>query len=414
MNAPVPIPTLAPAAGRERLLVLVVAAVQLVNVLEFMIVMPLGPDFARALGFPLDAVGLVGGSYTAAAAAAGLAGAVLLDRFDRRRALLTALAGLVVSTVLAGLARDLPSLLAARLLAGLCGGPATSLSLAIVSDLVPPERRGRAMAMVMGAFSVASIAGVPLALELARLVDWRAPFFAVALLGLLALGLAAAVLPAMRTHLEPGARSSGVGLIAVVRRPESLLSLAAVALSMATMFTIVPNLSAYLQFNAGWPRERLGLLYFGGGAASLALMAVSGRLTDRLGATPVLALSAVGIATVMGLGLLPGRPLIPTVVFFVLFMGTSSIRGVAMTALTSRVPPLFERARYQSVQSAAQHLAAAAGAVGSTAILRELPDGSLAGMEGLAAAAMAATLSVPLLARAVEWRVRARERSGAH
>lgn len=415
MNAPLrPLaPALTPA--RERWLVLVVAAVQFVNVLEFMIVMPLGPDFAAALGFSVDKVGVLGAAYTGAGAVAGLLGALLLDRFDRRRALLLCMAGLVGTTVLAGLATGLASLVVARLLAGLFGGPATSVSIAIVSDLVPPERRGRAMAVVMGAFSVASILGVPAALELARVGGWNAPFFGVAALGVLVVALAGLVLPSMTAHVARAAQGpQGLArLWGLVRRPEAGLALVAIALSMVTIFTIVPNLSAYLQFNAGWPRERLSLLYLIGGLTSLALMPAAGRATDRFGAAPVVAASAVLISLVIAVGIVPGRPLIPTVLFFVGFMASTSIRGVSVSALCSRVPPPDERAGYQSVQSAVQHLAGAVGALGSTFLLAERPDKSLARMGHLGVLAIVGTLLVPLAAVAVERRVRARERAEA-
>ena len=69
-------------------------AVQFVNVLDFMMVMPLGPDFAKDLGIPLSHLGYIGGAYTASASVAGVAGAFFLDRFDRRQALVVALLGL--------------------------------------------------------------------------------------------------------------------------------------------------------------------------------------------------------------------------------------------------------------------------------------------------------------------------------
>src|SRR6266849_10569448 len=92
---------------RERTVVLLVAAVQFVNILDFVMVMPLGPDFAAALGIPSSRLGMIGGSYTAAAAVAGLAGAMFLDRFDRRPALGIAMLGLVVGTALGGLSGGL-------------------------------------------------------------------------------------------------------------------------------------------------------------------------------------------------------------------------------------------------------------------------------------------------------------------
>src|SRR5580698_3890707 len=117
--------------GTERAIVLVVAAAQFINVLEFVIVMPLGPDYAAALHVATSRLPYIASAYTASAAISGLIGAFVLDRFDRRQALSVALAGLVVSTACAGLAPSFPALIAARAMAGFFGGPATSLSMSI-------------------------------------------------------------------------------------------------------------------------------------------------------------------------------------------------------------------------------------------------------------------------------------------
>ena len=124
--------TMSSPARRELAIVLLVAAVQFVNILDFVMVMPMGPDFASALHIPASRLGLIGGSYTAAAAVAGLAGSLFLDRFDRRPALGLAMLGLVIGTALGGLATDLATLMIARMVAGAFGGPATSLSFSIV------------------------------------------------------------------------------------------------------------------------------------------------------------------------------------------------------------------------------------------------------------------------------------------
>ena len=184
----------------ERAIVFCVGAVQFVNILDFMIVMPLGPDFAAALGIPVSQLGYVGGSYTAAASISGLAGAFFLDRFDRRKALAVAMLGLVLGTLGGAFARGLGTLMLARIVAGAFGGPATSLAYSIVADVIPAERRGRAMGAVMGAFSIASILGVPAGLELAHRGGWRLPFIAVALLGAILGTYAFVVLPPMSGH----------------------------------------------------------------------------------------------------------------------------------------------------------------------------------------------------------------------
>jgi predicted MFS family arabinose efflux permease len=119
-----PAATAAPdkAITSERLLIFLVGAIQFVNILDFMMVMPLGPDFAKALGISTAHLGVVGGSYTAAAAVAGIVAAPLLDRFDRRTALGVALFGLVIGTAAGALARGLSTLVLARAIAGAFGG----------------------------------------------------------------------------------------------------------------------------------------------------------------------------------------------------------------------------------------------------------------------------------------------------
>src|SRR6185436_356086 len=168
------------AIARERKIILLLAAVSFVNILDFVMVIPLGPEFARGLGTPTSRLGLLGTSYTGAAALAGLVGTLFLDRFDRRSALTVAMLGLVTATAAGGLARSFDMLLGARVVAGVFGGPATSIGLAILTDVIAPERRGKALGQVMGAFSVASVVGVPMSIVLASWAGWRVPFFVVA------------------------------------------------------------------------------------------------------------------------------------------------------------------------------------------------------------------------------------------
>jgi predicted MFS family arabinose efflux permease len=403
-------PSMRPEVSERRLLFLV-AAVQFINILDFMMVMPLGPDFATALHIPNARLGLIGGSYTAAAAAAGLLGSLFLDRFDRRSALGLTMLGLVLGTFAGGLARGMSTLMAARVLAGAFGGPATSLSLSIIADVVPAERRGKAMGAVMGAFSAASVLGVPAGLELARHGGWRAPFFAVAALGLPVAAGAILLMPPLRGHLTVAAdpRASEASLLAFVRRPIVALALASTVTVMFAIFMIIPNLSAYFQFNVGYPRARLSLLYLIGGVVSFAVMRVVGQLVDRFGAP---AISAVGTLTFITtlMVMLYGLPTLPVMAVFVSFMIGGSFRGVAFNTLSSRVPLPAERARFMSLQSAVQHLSSAAGAFAAAQLLRERADHSLAGMGRVAAISISVAALLPGLMWLVGRRVHRRDR----
>ena len=227
---------------KELTLVFLIAAVQFVNILDFVMVMPLGPDFAAALAIPLSTLGYIAGAYTFAAALAGLAGSLFLDRFDRRRALAVAMFGLVCGTALGGFAQPLSTLapflhlanllhqpaplvalMSARVIAGMFGGPATSIAISIIADKIPPERRGKAMGLVMGAFAVASVIGVPAGLKLARRGGWRLPFFGVAFIGAGIVAFSAvSLLPPLTGHLAAAHARNRFAFLQLFTRPLAL------------------------------------------------------------------------------------------------------------------------------------------------------------------------------------------------
>jgi predicted MFS family arabinose efflux permease len=397
----------------EGRLTFLLGAVQFINVVDFVMVLPLGPDFARALDIPTHQLGLVAGSYTASAAIAGLVAASFLDRFDRRRALVVAMLGLVLGTATGGAALGLGSMLLARVVAGAFGGPASSLSLSILTDVVPPERRGRAIGKVMGAFSIASVLGVPAGLELARLGGWQLPFFVLAALGTLVTLATGALLPPMRGHLrgEAGAPPRAPLRVFLADRVVPL-SLAGTAVAMVGSFSIISNLSSFVQFNLGYPRADLGVLYMAGGCVSFFSMRLAGWCADRWGAPVVVAAGTALVISVIAFAFLPARPLIPVVGMFVGFMLANSTRLVGYNALTTRVPPAAERARFMSLQSAVQHLSTSAGATLSTAVLHERADQSLDGMASLAIFAIAVSAGLPVIALLLERRLRPQRASG--
>ncbi|MCE9673389.1 MFS transporter [Myxococcus stipitatus] len=398
----------------ERWVVFLIGAVQFVNILDFVMVMPLGPDFGKGLGIASSHIGTIGGAYTAAASVAGLLGGYFLDRFDRRKALAVSMLGLVAATAAGGLATGLSTLMLARVLAGLFGGPATSLSLSIIADLIPVERRGRALGAVMGAFSVASVAGVPMALKLAEHGGWRLPFFVVAALGFAVVVGAIFFLPPVRGHLEGGGRPvHAVGALELLGRREVRLSFVMTAVVMMAGFILIPNISAYLQQNLGYPRDMLWFPYFVGGIVSFATLRVTGPLVDRLGAFKVGTLGSVLILVTTYVGFVDFPQWLSIPLLFVLIMASMGVRNVAYNTLTSRVPDSDVRARFMSLQSAVQHMAAALGAFLSSQLLSDLPDGRLGGMSRVAFVSMALTVSLPPMLWLVERHVRSQERARA-
>ncbi|MCY1035010.1 MFS transporter [Corallococcus sp. BB11-1] len=401
----------APRTVSERAVVLLIGAVQFVNILDFVMVMPLGPDFAKGLGIESSHIGTIGGSYTAAASVAGLVGGYMLDRFDRRKALAVCMLGLVAATAAGGLSTGLSTLLLTRVCAGLFGGPATALSLSIIADLIPAERRGRALGAVMASFSVASVLGVPMALKVAEVGGWRLPFFAVAALGLVVATAALLLLPPVRGHLGQGGAARAPGVGALLGRTDVQLSYLMTALVMMSGFIVIPNISAYLQQNLGYPRDRLWFLYFVGGIVSFVTLRLTGPLVDRFGSFRVGTAGVLLAACATYVGFISYPAWLPIPLVFMGFMLAMGMRNVAYNTLTSRVPDNPVRARFMSLQSATQHMASALGAFLSSRLLMDLPDGTLGGMGTIAWVSIGLSLGVPGMLWVVEKRVRSREQA---
>ena len=119
------------------------------HLVDFMLFMPLAPQLLRGLGMPLAALGEFVFAYTASAGVAGLALGATIHRFSRCKLLLIVYAGFGASLLLTVLAGSFAWLIAARVLAGACGGVLSSLVQATVVDFVPFERRAAALGTVM-------------------------------------------------------------------------------------------------------------------------------------------------------------------------------------------------------------------------------------------------------------------------
>lgn len=393
----------------EKMLLFLLAGVQFVNILDFMMVMPLGPDFAKALDIPLPHLGYIGGAYMFAASLAGLLGIFFLERFNRRKAYVFSVFGLAIATLLGAVAFDSASLIIARFLAGMFGGPATALSLAIISDFIPNSRRGRAMGVVMASFSLAAVLGVPISLEMATRGGWQTPFIAVGALGLVAGFLALKWLPnpyrpAITDSDAAPAKSSPKVLF---KNKNVFLALSMNFLTTVSIFLIVPHIASHLQQNLHFPRAKLSHLYLLGGLLSLIAMQVTGKAVDRVGSSIPGSLGILGMVAVLFFGFYLPVPPVSIYVLFGSLMLVVSIRNVSFQTLHSKVPGSRDRATYMSALSMLTHVGCAVGAFISTLFLVSNPDGSLDGVPGLALASIVFSLSTLPLVWVIERAVRA-------
>jgi predicted MFS family arabinose efflux permease len=366
--------------------------VQFTTIVDFMVVMPLGPQLMRSLHISPAQFGLIVSSYTFAAGAAGLVASAIVDRFSRRTAFVTLYGGFLLGTLCCALAPRYEWLVAARVATGACGGILGGMAMAIVGDVFPDRRRGRATGSLMAAFSLASVAGVPLGLYLGTKYGWHVPFVALVVLGAPMLVVAAYALPPLRGHLGHAHAHPLRSIVDVFSRPNHWSAFALMASLMIGGFAVIPYLSPYLVANIGMSEEQLPLVYIAGGVLTLGSSPIIGRLADRYGKLPVFRIIApASAALLVVITHLPQASAgVAIAVFGVLMVANSGRMIAAMAMITGSVAP-HRRGGFLSANASVQHVAAGFGAyLGGVIIVQASPQAPLErfGMVGWIACAV--------------------------
>ena len=345
---------------REKIILLLLAALNFTHIMDFMIMMPLGNYLIPHFNISSGQFSMLVAAYTFSAGSSGFLAAFFVDRFDRKKVLLFGYTGFLVGTFFCALAPSYLLLLSSRIVAGLCGGLIAAQVLSIVADLIPYERRGMAMGWIMAAFSVASVFGVPFGLYVANRFNWHGPFFFVAGLGTLLVPLIIRFLPRMDAHLRHQVRSRPhpVALVKnIFTNSNQLLALGLSATLMLGHFMIIPFLNPFMEFNMGFSKEQTPMIYMVGGALTLFSSPILGRLADKIGKHRLFVILV--LLAVIPIALITNLPAIPF--YQVLFITgfwfiVSSGRSIPAQAMISNVVPPETRGSFMSFNSSVQQI----------------------------------------------------------
>lgn len=385
-------PTLTLSTRHERHLVFLLAGIQFFHIVDFMVLMPLGPQLMRLLDITPAQFGFLVAAYTFSAGISGFVFAFLVDRFDRRRAMLGIFSGFLIATLACGFAWDFHSLMLARLAAGFFGGVLGANVLAYLGDCIPELRRGAATGKVMAAFSLAAVLGVPLGLFLAEHFSWRAPFIFVAVFGFFLALAGMRLLPSLPAR-DTGPIVIMATLRAVFREKNHLYAFALIASMMLAGFSVIPFISPYLVNNVGLSESHLPLTYFFGGLATLFTAPLIGRLADRIGKVQALRwVGALSLIPIIILTHLPAVSLFWILVVSTLFMVLVSGRMIPALALVTAASSPALRGRFLSMNAALQQLSSSLAAFLPTLVLAEGHDGRLLHYDWVGYGAVAMTL----------------------
>ncbi len=389
---------------RENYLLLTLAGIQFINILDFMIMMPLGPILMTAFGMSTHEFGLLVSSYSFSSALSGLLAATFVDRFERKRLLLTLSVLFGLSTLACGLAPGYSTLIVARGLAGVFGGIMGAMVQTIVGDVIPFERRAHASGVVSTAFSVSTVAGVPLSLWLANHVGWRSPFMLIAGMAVLFVIIGLRLLPKLRRHISTDKRDHPfVAMFAVLRDSNHRHALLFSALIIFSGFTVIPYLTLYAVSNVGISQHDIPFVYLAGGAATLFTARRIGRWADQRGKVKVYrwvaAAALLPLFAVSQIGIVPlWLWLICTTAFFVLVSGRMI---PAMAIVTSAAQPKL-RGTFMSLNATMQSFAMGLATTLAGFIITQNSAGQIVGYATVGYVAMTANvLAIVFVARIV-------------
>jgi multidrug resistance protein len=369
----------------ERRFLFLIATMNFTNIVDFMVMMPLSAYLMRDFGITTAQFGVLVSAYALAAAASSLLMTSIADRFDRRTALLICYAGLIIGTLGCALAPSYSMLLIARIVAGFFGGVQGSITMAMVGDVIPDERRGRAMSLVMLAFSFSAVIGVPLSLYVAGYWSWRAPFVGLTVLCALLWVVAYRLLPSMRGHMRSG-KPTGLwrSYLEVLADKNHFWAMTMSALITLSGMIVIPYIAPTRIANEGMSESQLALFYIVGGFMTIFTRPLFGGMSDKYDRPTVyywlVMLSGIPILMIthtLGGGL--AMQLAISVLFFIFVSG----RFVPSTAIVTAATTPQMRGRLMSLNSAVQNLFLGVAAMLGGAMLTTLPDGRIVGYEAV-------------------------------
>lgn len=344
---------------QEKTLLFTIAAIQFNHIVDFMIMMPLGPQLIRIFEINPQQFSFLVACYTLFAGLSGFVSSFFMDKWDKKKLLLFFFLGFSLGTIACALSPGYLFLLVARSIAGAFGGVLNSITLSILSDNFSYEKRGTALGWTSTSFSLASIIGVPFSIFLANHFNWHSPFL---FLGLLSLSLVILILKSIpSSKVSTTTNKDFFEPLKIVSHSKDLkYGLVFMMLIFLGQFTVIPFLSPSLVANAGLPETQLPLIYLLGGGLSIFTAPQIGKLTDKMGKHKVFLIGAfVSIIPIFLITHLSVTPVYIILSCTGLFFVSMGFRMIPAMALISGAPTPEHRGSYMGLISSVQSLSSA-------------------------------------------------------
>lgn len=282
------------------------------------VVMGLLPQMAQDLDVSIPSAGMLVSGYALGVVFGGPLLAMATARLPRKAVLLVLMGVFVLGNLLCALAPDYTTLMAARVIAALAHGSFFGAGAVVAGHIAPPGKRAQAIALMFTGLTVANILGVPAGTWLGQALGWRATFWAVVGLGVVALIAIARNVPVLHDLAPPRLGRE----LRVLREPQVLLALGMTVFGFGGVFTVFTYIVPILTDEAGVASHSVGavLVLFGLGATLGTLL--GGRLADwKLMRALTIALSVLCVFFLLFAAGMHLKPVAVAGVFLIGFIG---------------------------------------------------------------------------------------------
>lgn len=389
--------------SKEKNYVYLLAAIQFVHILDFVVIMPLGPTLMTDLSIGPGKFGTLVSSYNFSAAIAAIFLSTFADRFDRKHLLMASLVGFFAGAIWCFYSDSFSELLTARIITGGFGGFLNALVFTLLADLVPYVRRGRAMGVLASSFSVASVLGIPSGLMIADTFGWSATFLYISgftfLIGVVALFIIPNVVTIKVKSTPLKVLKTYLKTLFNARYLKAHLFMFMVSMSM---FVLIPFLSPYAVKNMGVSTVDLKYMYLCGGLFTILTARIFGKMTDRYGALKMFMLLAFFSMAPVLLYSNAGKVSFPVYIGLgTFFMTLVSGRMIPCMTMVSGVATTEDRGNFMSVMNAVRSLGTATATLISGAMISENLNGELVGYSSVGQLSIVMIIITIFLARSV-------------
>ncbi len=240
------------------------------------VIMGLLPDLARDLHVTIPSAGLLVTGYAMGVVVGAPIMGVATARLPRRGALLGLITGYALGNLLCAIAPSYALLMGARILTAFCHGAFFGIGSVVAAELVPPAKRGQAIALLFSGLTVANVLGVPAGTALGQVAGWRATFWCIVVIAGLATAAIAWALPKL-----PAPRPAGLWAeFRVLGKPQVFLAMLISVLCSASLFSVFTYIAPMLETVTGLAPQSVSLLLLLFGVGITAGNLLGGRLAD--------------------------------------------------------------------------------------------------------------------------------------